>query len=170
MKTVEQTFVELTAKIEGYSSIKKLSDKEQIECRYAEIDWRKNVELETQLYLKLNKLGVEKVQPTRQIPGKEAEISVIQDEPKNEIPTSTEESESFDKETDNKETSSEINPVSDVTDTDCDADNSQDTETDNQNVSEDEKQSSTEDSESERNEAQVEDAKVDESENVEQNN
>lgn len=170
LQTVEHNFKELTAKIKGYSSIKKLSDKEQIECRYAEIDWRKNVELETQLYIKLAKLGVQKVQPTRILPGKEAEISVTQEEPKSEVPTSTEDTDSLNNETDTKEQASEINPTSDVTDTDSVVENSQDTETVQQNVSEIENQSSAENLESECNETQVEDLKVDDSENVEQNN
>ena len=170
LETVEQNFKELTAKIKGYSSIKKLSDKEQIECRYAEIDWRKNVELETQLYIKLAKLGVEKVQPTRPLPGKETEISVTQEEPKSEVPTSTEDTDSFNKETDSQEQTSEINPVSEVIDTDCDVENSQDTETGQQNVSEIENQSCAENLESEYKETQVEDSKADDNENVEQNN
>lgn len=68
LEAVEQRFSDLSAKIESYYSIKKLSEKEQIECHYAEIDWRKNVELETQLYIKLAKLGVKKNQPPRPLP------------------------------------------------------------------------------------------------------
>ena len=170
LQTVDHNFKELTAKIKGYSSIKKLSDKEQIECRYAEIDWRKNVELETQLYVKLAKLGVEKVQPTRTLPGKETEISVTQEEPKSEVPTSTEDTGSFNKEADTEEQTSDINPISEITNTDSVVENSQDAETVQQNVSEIENQSSAENLESECKETQVEDIKVDDSENVEQNN
>jgi hypothetical protein len=128
------------------------------------------VELETQLYIKLAKLGVEKVQPTRPLPGKEAEISLTQEELKSEVTTSTQDTDSFNKETDSQEQTSEINPVSEVIDTGCDVENSQDTETGQQNVSEIENQSCAENLESEYKETQVEDSKADDNENVEQNN
>ena len=170
LQTVEQNFNELTAKIEGYSSIKKLSDKEQIECRYAEIDWRKNVELESQLYVKLAKLGVEKTQPARPLPGKEVECSVIQEEPQSEVPNSTEESVSIDNETDTKKDISEKKSILEGTGASSDVESSQDTETDEQTVSQDEQQSFSEDSESECNETQVEETTLDKIDNVEQNN
>ena len=57
-----------------------------------------------------------------------------------------------------------------ITNTDSVVENSQDAETVQQNVSEIENQSSAENLESECKETQVDDIKVDDSENVEQNN
>lgn len=70
LEELDSQFSNLYAKIEAYYSNKKLSDKEQIECHYAEIDWRKAVELETQLYKKLLTLGIDRTQPTRLLPKK----------------------------------------------------------------------------------------------------
>lgn len=79
LEGLDSQFSNLYAKIEAYYSKKKLSAKEQIECHYAEIDWRKTVELETQLHKKLLILGIEKTQPTRSLPNKWSE-----ERPKNE--------------------------------------------------------------------------------------
>ena len=170
LEVVEKCFTDLKAKIEGYYSFRKLSDKEQIECRYAEIDWRKNVELETQLYVKLGKLGVDKTQPLRHLPNKEDEVSKKQEEPKIEVQISSEETDSINKQTDDKETSSDIHPISEVTDTNSNVEYSQDTDISQQNILDDEKHSSDEHSESMCNETQVDEIKVDEINNVEQNN
>lgn len=170
LEVVEKCFTDLKAKIEGYYSFRKLSDKEQIECRYAEIDWRKNVELETQLYVKLGKLGVDKTQPLRHLPNKEDEVSKKQEEPKIEVQISSEETDSINKQTDNKETSSDLHPISEVTDTKSNVEYSQDTDISQQNILDDEKHSSVEHSESMCNETQVDEIKVDGINNVEQNN
>lgn len=67
---LDSRYSNLEAKIQKYHSIKKLSDKEQIECHYAEIELRKIDEKKKQLEKKLSTLGLDKVQPTRSLPDK----------------------------------------------------------------------------------------------------
>ena len=60
----------LYKKIEDYYSIKEPSEKDKIDCHYAEVEWRKTVEAEALIYKKLTKLGIEKTQPDRALPNK----------------------------------------------------------------------------------------------------
>lgn len=80
LEEIEDRFSTLKEKLKGYYSIKEPSDKEKIDCHYAEIDWHKAVELETRLYKKLSTLEVEKTQPARSLPDGECEASATTDD------------------------------------------------------------------------------------------
>lgn len=73
LESVWNKYPILYKRIEDYYTTENLSDKDKIDCHYAEIDWRKTVDLEAQICKKLSKLGVEKTIPARSLPNKSNE-------------------------------------------------------------------------------------------------